>query len=148
MAKKPKKANGGAKELDRWKERLLVDVTEQERDRLGREVARLTQERVSLEAQKAEMSTRIGSEIKKVVLAIATAAHVVETGRRLEDVEVADLLAATQVRRTRLDTLEVLSERAATADELQEDLPLDPKPETPAPKRGKKSSVAEAIDNG
>lgn len=103
---------------------LECDLTEEERNTRGRELARQHNALSALETQRSESAAALGVAIKETKSRIETLARAVATGYEVRSVKVEDRknLDRRSLETIRTDTDEVIASRFLTTEELQQDL--------------------------
>lgn len=130
MAGRRKKENGGATperiEKRRYPRELLVELTELELAAKSNELAVVVRARDALLERKRSVMQRFKEQVTSMDNARTELAEAVETKKVRRPVECAEMLQArtSEILTVRLDTGEVLETRTASAEELQEKLPL------------------------
>jgi hypothetical protein len=109
-----------------FQQELAVQLTEAELLERGDQhaTAQITHERLLVERK--EVTGKLNVKIREAVAQCTELAHAVDSGteKRLVDVQWQEDRVHQCKRLVRLDTKEVVEERAMTTDELQEDLDL------------------------
>lgn len=109
-----------------FQKELPVDLTDDELLARGEEHAKAKLEHERLLKERTEVTGKINAKIREANLTCSTLAKVVNVGSedRLVDVQWQEDRPHQIKRLVRLDTKEVIEERAMTADELQEEFEL------------------------
>ncbi len=127
MATQTTQNNGNG--IGRCGEFLQYDFTPEELAEFSKELARHTLERSRLEQQKREVDAQLKSQIEATNTQIALLANNISTGHMLRMIDCAVLWHNPRNGRAtiaRIDTGEVVRERAMSYEELQDRLPFDP----------------------
>lgn len=108
---------------------LNCDLTEEEVSTYSNELARITTEQEGLEDEKKSVMSGYKDKIDRCVLDMRTLARKIQTRKEMRDVECRWTFDFSKARATlkRIDTLEIIEERAMTAEELQIELPTGKK---------------------
>lgn len=107
---------------------LRVQLTEKDLLDKGKELAELQNKACALENDKKRVVSQYKADLDALAARIEEAANILMSGYRFDDVEcelIADMPEPNQKSYVRKDTGEIVSTMAMTAEDKQEELPLD-----------------------
>lgn len=128
--------NNNGNGIGRCGEFLQYDFTKEELEEFSKELARQTIERSRLEQQKKEVDSQLKSQIEAANSQIALLAANISTGHMSRMIDCGILWHNPRQGRAticRIDTGEVVRERAMSYEEMQDRLPFEPPAATPPP---------------
>ena len=126
-----------------YEDTFVVSMTSVEREQCAREMARLMAEVDRVEESKRAAAKHHQAEIDELMALLSACAESVRTDKVDKRLEVYDakIFGLGVLRIVRVDTDEVVFERALEADERQEQMFPPSEPQTAAPKRGRKKKA-------